>query len=100
MLVVIDTNVLVSGLLSNTGSPSKIVNLIQDPKIRPVIDRRIMEEYIEVLQRPFGLDPRLVEDLLNHIRLNGLLLLPSQLYDLSAAEGVIDPDDLPFAEAM
>jgi putative PIN family toxin of toxin-antitoxin system len=98
MLVVIDTNVLVSGLLSNNGSPSKIVNLIQDLKIRPVIDQRIMEEYIDVLQRPFGFNARRVEDLLNHIRLNGLLLLPSQLRDLSAADGVLDPDDLPFAE--
>ena len=55
MLVVIDTNVLVSALWSRNGSPAKIISLVINGNLIPCYDHRIMNEYQEVLKRPkFG----------------------------------------------
>jgi putative PIN family toxin of toxin-antitoxin system len=50
--VVLDTNVLVSGVLRPTSVPARVLTLIHEGQIRPLVDRRILEEYIEVLCRP------------------------------------------------
>lgn len=55
MMVVIDTNVLVSALLSKNGTPAKIVSMVLNGAIIPCYDYRIICEYREVLKRPkFG----------------------------------------------
>ncbi len=55
MLVVIDTNVLVSALWSRNGSPAKIINMVLNGRLIPCYDWRILCEYREVLLRPkFG----------------------------------------------
>ena len=51
MKVVIDTNVIVSGLLSPNGSPASILNLVANSKIQLLYDNRILQEHIEVLHR-------------------------------------------------
>lgn len=51
MKVVIDTNVLVSALLSPFGGPSQILELVSARKITLLIDTRIFAEYCEVLKR-------------------------------------------------
>jgi len=52
LTVVLDTNVLVSSLLSQKSWPAKILNLILDDHIQVAYDDRILGEYEEVLARP------------------------------------------------
>ena len=52
MLVVIDTNVLVSGLWSRNGAPARVLSLIINGGLIPCYDYRILSEYKEVLTRP------------------------------------------------
>jgi len=51
MILVIDTNVLVSGMLSENGPPGQIVNLIYRHAVHVAVDHRILIEYRSVLQR-------------------------------------------------
>lgn len=52
MKVVIDTNVLISGLISPDGPPSRIVNLWITGKVKVYVSSEIIEEYMSVLLRP------------------------------------------------
>lgn len=52
MHAVVDTNVLVSGLLRTGGPPGQIVMAIAADRIRPVVCVEIMAEYRDVLARP------------------------------------------------
>lgn len=52
MLVVIDTNVLVSALWSRNGAPARILSMIISGRLIPCYDYRILTEYREVLARP------------------------------------------------
>lgn len=49
--IVLDTNVLVSGLLFG-GVPGEIVTLWQAGKVRPLCSKEIIEEYLRVLAYP------------------------------------------------
>ncbi len=54
---VVDTNVLVSGLLSPFGPPGRLVDVLQAGGLRLAVDDRIEAEYREVLARPrFGIE--------------------------------------------
>jgi putative PIN family toxin of toxin-antitoxin system len=50
---VLDTNVLVAGLIRSSGPPGRIVDALRDGSVIPVFDDRILDEYGEVLKRPF-----------------------------------------------
>jgi uncharacterized protein len=66
--IVLDTNVLVSGLLSPFGPPGEIVRMLSAGTVRLCVDARLLSEYEQVLQRPrFGLDPDAVAALLDYI---------------------------------
>ena len=52
MRVALDTNVLVSGLLSPHGNCGEIVRMVSAGKVIPCHDARILSEYKEVLRRP------------------------------------------------
>ena len=95
MLIVLDTNVLVSGLLSPFGPPARVLDQVLSNTVQVAYDDRILDEYAEVLSRPvFQFDPGDVRALIEHIRLNGLLVSPAPLesYDWP------DQGDIPFAE--
>lgn len=49
---VVDTNVLVSGLLSPFGPPGRIVDALQARRLRLALDDRIEAEYRDVVARP------------------------------------------------
>jgi len=69
--VVIDTNVLVSGLLTrNEFSPTlKILKLLADNTITPVYSSEIIKEYREVLLRDkFGFSQNTVDMIINDIK--------------------------------
>ena len=51
MIVVIDTNVLISGLVSQ-GPPSQVINLWITNKIIVCVSSEIVEEYLTVVLRP------------------------------------------------
>jgi putative PIN family toxin of toxin-antitoxin system len=50
-LWVLDTNVLVSGLLSPHGPPGRLIDAIFNGHLRLALDDRIEQEYLEVLSR-------------------------------------------------
>ena len=50
--VVIDTNVLVSALISRHGPNARVLDLILADKIRPCVSEAVLNEYGGVLGRP------------------------------------------------
>ena len=92
MRIVVDTNVLVSGLLSPFGPPGDIVRLIAAGEVRACYDARIMDEYREVLSRPvFRIADDRMESLLRQIAADGLLVTAQPF-----AIRLPDPDDEVF----
>lgn len=94
MIVVLDTHVLVAGLLSPFGPPGEIVRMIASGSLSIAYDARIMAEYVDVLRRPkFSFDQEHVEAFLDHMRATGTVVagdpLPTRLPD---------PSDEPFLE--
>jgi len=72
MKVVLDTNVMVSGLINAEGTPAQIVNLLVNGRITLVYDNRILKEYEEVLGRKkFGFRKSAVSPLLDYIKHEG-----------------------------
>lgn len=66
MRIVLDTNVLVSGLLNPEGNPGRILDLFLAGEVTLLADDRILAEYRAVLRRPkFGLDAADVSDFLD-----------------------------------
>lgn len=95
MIIVLDTNVLVAGLLSPFGPPAEILMRISAGDLRLCIDARILLEYREVLARPkfdFPAADRAV--LLDFIESEGIPVAPRPL-----AKDLPDPDDNIFLEA-
>lgn len=55
---VLDTNVVVSGLLSPAGPPGRLIDVLLGRRLRLALDDRIEIEYREVLARPrLGIEP-------------------------------------------
>lgn len=52
MLIVLDTNVLVSAMLKRISKPAQILDAVLDGKIRLAVNEQIVEEHSEVLHRP------------------------------------------------
>jgi putative PIN family toxin of toxin-antitoxin system len=50
--VILDTNVLVSALISPGGNPAAILGMVSDGKIKAVYNRSIFDEFTKVLTRP------------------------------------------------
>ncbi len=94
MRIVLDTNVLVSGLLSPFGPPGEIVRMVSSGAIALCLDARILAEYEEVLARPrFGFDPDSVAALIDYIDFRGEIVAANPL-----GFHLPDPDDEPFIE--
>ena len=92
MKIVLDTNVLVSGLLSPFGPPAEIVRLVTIGAVQVCYDSRILAEYRQVLLRPvFPFSQAQVETLLAQIGTDGLLVGARPL-----PEPLPDPDDEVF----
>lgn len=52
MRAVVDTNILVSGLLHAGGPPGQVLQAVAERRISPVVCAAIMDEYRAVLARP------------------------------------------------
>jgi putative PIN family toxin of toxin-antitoxin system len=97
MLVVLDTNVIVSGLMNETGKPGKIIDLALENHFQVAYDNRILGEYEDVLARPeLRIRPASARAVIAHIELTGQLIEAGIL----PADGFPDPDDMPFAEVF
>jgi uncharacterized protein len=93
MKVVLDTNVVVSGLLSWNGNPARVLNLALSGSIEVCHDPRILAEYAEVLARArFKFDPKHVADVLTKLTRDGIAVDSSEY----GGFGLPDPDDEPF----
>ena len=95
---VIDTNVLVSALLSSHADAAtvQIISRLIGREIIPVYSGEIMQKYHEVLSRKkFKFESRMISNILSAIDKYGVLVNPS-------ATGVTLPDmkDLPFYEVV
>ena len=72
MKIVLDTNVLVSGLLNPYGASAEIVGMLSSGILSLCYDSRIITEYKEVLSRPkFQFDQKKVSDLLAFLEMTG-----------------------------
>lgn len=90
--IVLDTNVLVSGLLSDRAAPGQIVDLITAGEIELACDARILAEYREVLARPgLIINQSKAEDVLQHIEHTSLRVTPEPWPVV-----LPDPDDEAF----
>ena len=49
--LVLDTNVLVSGMINPLGAPGRIVDLLREGELELTVDDRILAEYTAVLKR-------------------------------------------------
>jgi len=93
MKIVLDTNVVVSGLLQARGNPAQVLALVLSGAIQICHDERILAEYAEVLARPrFKFDPKRVREVLNKIETDGLAFDAGGESNLDLP----DPDDEPF----
>lgn len=94
MKIVLDTNVLVAGLLSPYGPCGETMRMVSSGELILCLDARVLAEYSEVLRRPkFGFDEDKVAALLDYIEYRGQTVAASPL-----SEPLPDPDDEPFLE--
>jgi putative PIN family toxin of toxin-antitoxin system len=99
LLVVIDTNVLVSGLLNAQGPPGRIIDMALIDSLTAAFDDRIVMEYRNILGRDRfrpAISTALAEEVLAFITGRGLHVTAQPL-DFSN-ESVPDPNDLMFME--
>ena len=94
MRVVVDTNVLVSALMSPHGPPAAVLQTVISGAVIPLFDDRILAEYRAVLARPkLRISPREAEFVVGFIETAGILVTPRPI----TAE-LPDLGDLPFIE--
>lgn len=94
MKVVIDTNVLVSGLLSPYGPPGEIVRMISSGALLLCFEARVISEYSQVLRRPkFPFHTEEIDVLLEQIQSKGSVVGPEPL-----KRRLTDPHDEAFLE--
>ena len=93
---VIDTNVIVSALLTKNQNAAtvQVVRSILDGTIVPLFHQDIIAEYKEVLRRPkFHLNDKTIELMIQSIQQFGVEVFPK-----SSGEIFVDMDDLIFYE--
>ena len=93
MRVVLDTNVLVAGLLSAAGPPGWIVEAVLAGDLEPALDGAIRQEYEEILRRPeFGFPPARIDDILAALDQFGFVVTAAAPWPIPLP----DRDDEPF----
>ena len=93
MKIVLDTNVVVSGLLKLQGHPADILALALTGAIQICHDQHILAEYTKVLPRPrFKFEPKRVREVLAKLEVDGLPVDASKFRGLNLP----DPFDEPF----
>ena len=94
MKILLDTKVLVSGILSPNGPPAAVLRALLTERVTLCFDERIVSEYRNVLTRTkFSFDPDLVEELIGFLEASGSPTLAAPL-----AVTLPDPWDQMFIE--
>jgi len=94
MNIVLDTNILVSGLLTPFGPCGGIVRMVSSSELTLAFDARILTEYREVLARPkFRFDQDKVDALIDYIEYRGQTVASTPLQ-----QSLPDLDDEAFLE--
>jgi putative PIN family toxin of toxin-antitoxin system len=94
VIVVLDTNVLVSALLSPFGPAARILEMLIAGEVQLALDDRILVEYRQVLARPkFGFDAEAVAELLDVLQSEAVLVLAQP-----RRQPLPDPTDVAFLE--
>jgi putative PIN family toxin of toxin-antitoxin system len=94
MMIVLDTNVIISGILRPFSKAASILGLVADGTVQLAYDLRLLSEYRDVLSRPkFNVAEENLEAFLAQIEQDGFLVSvkPLEIY-------LPDPDDEPFLE--
>jgi uncharacterized protein len=94
MIIVLDTNVLISGILKPYSKAATILRLVADGMIQLAHDLRLLSEYRDVLNRPkFNFAKEDGEAFLDEVEKEGLLasVRPLEFH-------LPDQDDEPFLE--
>lgn len=52
MRVVLDTNVLVSGMIRPTGVPGQVLNCVRNRRLIPIFSEATLAEFVAVIRRP------------------------------------------------
>ena len=93
MKIVLDTNVVVSGLLQPKGNPAQVLALALAGAVQVCHNGPVLAEYREVLARPrFKFDPLRVRAVLTKFEEDGVSIDTSSRQSV----GLPDPDDEPF----
>ncbi|WP_045213978.1 putative toxin-antitoxin system toxin component, PIN family [Desulfonatronovibrio magnus] len=96
MIVVMDTNVLVSGMINPHGPPGRLVDLLRSGDLRVAVDDRILAEYVDVLHRPrlsrYFVSSDLTQ-IMDYLRSGSMHVLVRQ-----HVRGLPDQSDAPFLE--
>ena len=94
MIIVVDTNILISSFLKPFSDTAKILRMILENKLRIAIDLRILIEYEEVLKRQeFMFDKNKIKLVISFLRKNGIFINA-----LPLENSLPDEDDDPFLE--
>jgi putative PIN family toxin of toxin-antitoxin system len=94
MIIVLDTNVIVSGILRPYSKAASILRLVATGAITLAYDLRIFSEYRDVLNRPkFSLAKEDIDAFLNQIEQDGVLVSVMPL-----KFRLPDPEDESFLE--
>lgn len=96
--VIIDTNVIVSSLLSQNEDSAtvKVLNLFYNNKITLYYSNAILKEYTDVLnRRKFNFDKNLISIIIKYIKQNAILIKP-KAQNIS----LLDIKDKPFYEIV
>lgn len=92
--VVLDTNVLVSGLLHPTGFCARLLDLVVDGAVEACVDHRVLAEYAEVLpRRKLQLPAEKIQTVLEFFRQSATPVIAHPL-----TVTLPDKDDLCFLE--
>ena len=94
MKVVLDTNVIVSAVLTSGGVCARIFDMFTEGVFGIYVDGRILAEYDGVLHRPrLHLDSNDVDEVMEWIR-----SVAEHVGAVPLAAGLPDPEDMPFLE--
>lgn len=92
MQVVLDTNVVVSAVLSPAGPPGRLLDLVTDGQLQLIAEPRIIQEYRHVLLRPrFELPAAAVHRLIDNLEDLALVVTVGRW-----PHELPDPDDAVF----
>lgn len=85
--IVVDTNVVVSGVLVDEGLPALILDLAANKKILMVVSENILAEYEDVLRRPhFKIASTRIEQVLSTIRKTSTVVRSTRTLAISRDE--------------